>query len=280
MNNSKTSPFTSLSLKIVGIILIISALIDYVALAIPFDALNPNVGVQWQIDYIGGIVDRGIIPLIGIILLLLAYWIDCNAVDSPKKSSLPDLRLPIFLLASVFGLIFLLFAPLYWSNLNKAEDNLIARIEQRATQQEEGLQRRYELLVDVSKDPQALERLKESITRIDGILESGTFQGRALSSTQRRQLEQDKTRRKNVFDLANDSERLDKAIKETQQQIRSGEQERKQRAKTLVLKQGFRVSLSSALLAIGYSIIGFLGLAGFKNMVPRQPSRSKASQKK
>lgn len=52
------SPFTALALKTVGLILIVSALLDYVILAIPFNPLQR----EWQLSFTTQIVDRGVIP--------------------------------------------------------------------------------------------------------------------------------------------------------------------------------------------------------------------------
>jgi hypothetical protein len=55
------SPFTALALKVVGLIMIVSSLVDYIFLAIPL-----NAGQRaWQLAYVGQLVDRGILPMVG-----------------------------------------------------------------------------------------------------------------------------------------------------------------------------------------------------------------------
>ena len=81
MNTSTISPFTSLALKLIGVILILSSLLDYITLAIPFQPLN----AEWQIGFTGQIVDRGIVPMVGIAFLLVGYWIDTSVGGTGKK---------------------------------------------------------------------------------------------------------------------------------------------------------------------------------------------------
>ena len=70
-----SSAVASLTMKVVGLLLIVSSLLDYVILAIPLQLLNR----QWQLGYTTQLVDRGVIPLMGVALLLLGFWIESNS---------------------------------------------------------------------------------------------------------------------------------------------------------------------------------------------------------
>ena len=176
MNN-----FTSLCLKVVGVILIVSALIDYIILAIPFQPLE----ARWQIAYIGTVVDRGIIPMVGIAFLLSGYWID--SVISKKTAGL-DLKFPVFIFSSVIGLIFLLFVPLYLNNLRTISTDALAQISEGAAQVENRLQTEFDQLSALLQNQEQLQQLDQRIAQLDRAIETGQFQGQTLNAQQRQQL--------------------------------------------------------------------------------------------
>ena len=97
-----TSAFISLSLKLLGGILLISSLIDYLFLLIPLELQDQN----WQINLTNSLVDRGIVPLIAIALLLIAWWIN----DNNNEKSGTNIRLPVFIISSILGLLFLILS--------------------------------------------------------------------------------------------------------------------------------------------------------------------------
>jgi hypothetical protein len=61
------SAYTSLVLKLSGVIFIVSALFDFISFAIPLQWQD----VQWQIRFVTAIVDRGIVPMLGMMLILV-----------------------------------------------------------------------------------------------------------------------------------------------------------------------------------------------------------------
>ena len=250
MNN-----FTSLCLKVVGVILIVSALIDYIVLAIPFQPLEAS----WQIAYIGTVVDRGIIPMVGIAFLLSGYWVD--SVVSKKNAGL-DLKLPVFIFSTVLGLVFLLFVPLYLNNLRTISNNALEQITERAAQVENRLQTEFDQLNALLQNQEQLQQLDQRIAQIDRAIQTGQFQGQTLNAQQKQQLEQQKQRLENISQLRDQPEKLEERLSELQNQLRSRQQERENRAKTETFKRGVRIGLSSLMLAGGYSIIGWLGLKG------------------
>jgi hypothetical protein len=258
MNNTSTSQFTSLCLKIVGLILIISALLDYLTLAIPFQPLDS----QWQISFTGQIVDRGIVPMVGISFILVAAWIDATLTNTPKKSGF-DVRLPVFILASILGLLFLLLVPLHLNNLRLASDNAINQIQQGADQAETRIKEQYDQLNVLAQDPQRLQQLEAQLKEIDQAIGSGKFQGQTLNPEQLQRLQETQQQLQNFRELAKNPEALETRLSELQTQLRDQKLEREGRAKTEAIKQGLRTGLSSLMLAIGYIVIGWLGLKGF-----------------
>ena len=76
VTNPTKSPLAAIALKLVGLVTIISALLDYLILVIPPDFANP----QWQLATTTQLVDRGIVPLVGIALILTGF-LDLIAVS-------------------------------------------------------------------------------------------------------------------------------------------------------------------------------------------------------
>ncbi|MGB7488120.1 MAG: HpsJ family protein, partial [Phormidesmis sp.] len=78
------SPLAAISLKLVGAITIAAAMVDFLTLLLP-----PEFGNRaWQLATVTSLVDRGIVPLVGIALLFTGYWIDTSIGKSARRSSL------------------------------------------------------------------------------------------------------------------------------------------------------------------------------------------------
>ncbi|MGK7873771.1 MAG: HpsJ family protein [Xenococcaceae cyanobacterium] len=275
MNSSAMSSFTSLSLKLLGVIIIISSLLDFIVIPIPYQPLD----AQWQIRFTVQIVERGIVPMVGMAFLLVGYWIDSNVGSggAAQKPSFLNLRLPMFVLASFLGLIFLLLVPLHLNNLRVASTNALEQIEQRANQEENAIQAFLDQLDTLSQDPQ---RLNQAIQQRNQIIESGQSQGRQLNAQQLQIFRQQRDQLEQLRDLAKKPEELEARLDELQNQLQTRQRdqklERENLAKTQALKQGLRIGLSSLMLAIGYITIGWLGL---KEMGGSQTSGRRASMR-
>lgn len=243
-SSSLYSPFTALTLKIVGVIMIVSSLLDYIILAIPFRALER----EWQIGFTSQMVDRGIIPLVGVAFLVAGYWIgNSDSTSSAPKSSVQDLRFWAFLLSSLLGLIFLLLVPLHFNNIRMQSGQALEQIGQKAQVAEGQLDAQRKQVDEIVKNPQRLSELDRAIA-------SGQVQGEQLARLQ--QLKQQ------LQTFQQDPKALEKQVNVARTQIRDGRLKAEQQAKTEALKLGLRTGLSSLLLAIGYSVIGWTGLRG------------------
>ncbi|HEY9864462.1 MAG TPA: HpsJ family protein, partial [Candidatus Obscuribacterales bacterium] len=74
------STATSLILKLVGVILIFSSLVDFLVILIPPNFLNRG----WQISVTSDLVDRGIVPMVGMALVFIAFWMDAATEGNVK----------------------------------------------------------------------------------------------------------------------------------------------------------------------------------------------------
>ena len=124
------TPFnTSFLLKFIGIICILSFFIDFLFLLLPLQLTDK----LWQINLSRTLVERGIGPLLGLGAILTAYWFD-KANEVRRSSS--QLKLAIFIISGLLGLIFLLIFPLHLSNVNQVKNQALTRINQEAEQLE------------------------------------------------------------------------------------------------------------------------------------------------
>lgn len=266
-----TSTFTALSLKLIGAIFILSSLIDYISLAIPFNWQERS----WQIGLVTSLVDRGIVPMVGMALVLIGYWIEASSGVPPRKSSGFDLRLPTFILASLLALLFLLLVPLHVSNLNQAKTTALEQIEKGAGQGQQQIQGFLAQLNTLSQNPQLLN---QQIAQRNQVIETGQFQGRQVTAEELENLRQQRDQLQQLRDLAKTPEEFKKRVNDIKNQLETRLLEQRSRAenqaKIQALKQGLRIGLSSLMLAIGYAVIGWFGLRGMGGSASSRPKTS------
>ncbi|NEO52852.1 MAG: hypothetical protein F6K54_07005 [Okeania sp. SIO3B5] len=259
-NIRQYSSIAARTLTIVGIIMILSSLLDFVVLSIPF-----NIGSRpWQIGLVTQLVDRGIIPMVGMALLFTGYWVSSNSgLQDNSKSSILDLRFWGLLLASLLGLIYLLMFPLHLNNTLLARTEAIERINQQASQAETQLEARVSTSEFQNQIQQRQSQLKNQFSTLLG---DETRLNEALEN------EQLSEQVKNLLAQSKDNPQvLDEFLNRQAQQlptqlltrIRTRKQELEEQAKTNSFKSMLRTGLSSLLLAVGYIMIGWTGL---KNM--------------
>jgi ABC-type multidrug transport system fused ATPase/permease subunit len=251
------STFTSLALKLSGLVFVISFLLDAFILPIPYQFNNP----QWQIGFVTTFVDRGVVPLVGIALILLGYWIEGSARDAAPKKSKFDIRWPIFILSTILGLVFLLIIPVHVSNINQIKNNTLTQIEQGAGQGEQQIQAALARLNTLSQNPQVLN---QQIAQLTQVIESGQFQGQQLSAQQLQEIRQQRDQLTNIRDLAKNPKEYKQGIEQYKNRLQTTLQDRRKQfesqANQEAQKQWFRIGLQSMLLSIAYSFIGWLGI--------------------
>ncbi len=250
--------FTALGIKLVGTIFFISSLVDFIFLAIPLELGNRN----WQINFTNSIVDRGVVPLLGIILLILGWWMTDNTINAGKPKTI--FRLPVFILSSILGLLFLLLVPLHLSNVSNVSSQLIAQIDQRAGEQEVEIQAFIEQLDGISRNPQ---QIQQEINQRNQIIDNdGVIQGRRLSPQELQSITAQRDQLQQLLDLSQNPQELEERLGDTrnrlQTELRNLQRQEKQRAQTEALKVTLRTGISSFILSIGYIVLGWLGLKG------------------
>lgn len=250
VNSPFMSPLAAIALKLVGIVTIASALLDYLILLIPPNLTNP----QWQLATISQIVDRGIVPLVGIALLLTGFWID-NSVGRPARSRslATDLRFWACLLGSILGLVYLILTVLHINSVRITSQQALTQVGNEANQATTQLEQRIS------------SELSQQQTQLGALLQDDALLQQAIQSGQ---LPQDIQQYQDDPEGLNQflQQRADQARTQLQTEIGTRRQQAEQRVRTEAWKSGLRISFSSLFLAIGYSIIGWTGLRRLMNL--------------
>ncbi len=249
------SPLAATSLKLVGGITIAASMIDFLTLLFPPEFSNR----AWQLATTTNLVDRGIVPLVGIALLFTGYWIDSNLGKVPRRGNLAlDIRFWTCLLSCLLGLVFLFTAVLHPNNVRIQSREALTQVEAEAEQANSQLDQR--LSADLAQRRAQIDTLLQDEVQLQAAIASGN-----LDAAQQAQIEQFRS------DPAALQAFLDSQVGEakTQLQTRIGEQKKDatQRLKTEATKATIRITLSSLLLAIGYTYIGWQGLRRLLSMV-------------
>lgn len=258
-NNIIFSSLASRTLKIVGVILILAFLLDFIILLFPFRAQDKS----WQINFATQIIDRGTIPMVGTALLLTGYWIEniINDAANTRQSGV-NLRFLLLILASLLGLLFLLLSPLHINNILQARSEAIARIDEEVKQAESQLQ------------TQITTQRTQISTQVTALLQNEQQLNAALQSPQvpeqfkniLRQAQQNPQALDQIIDQQLNADTLRNQALE---QIQTRRREVEERAQEQV-QSGIGSGIRSLLLSIGYILIGWTGLRNINTLPPER----------
>ncbi|NEQ73636.1 MAG: hypothetical protein F6K23_11540 [Okeania sp. SIO2C9] len=259
-NIRQYSSIAARTLTVVGIIMILSSLLDFVVLSIPFNISSR----AWQIGLVTQLVDRGIIPMVGMALLFTGYWVNSNSgLQDNSTSSILDLRFWGLLLASLLGLIYLLLFPLHLNNTRLARAEAIERINQQANTAETQLEARVSTSEFQNQIQQRQSQLKNQFSTLlgDETRLNEALENEQLSEQVKSLLEQSKENPQIIDEFLN--RQAQQLPAQLLTRIRTRKQELEEQANSNSFKSSVRTGFSSLLLAVGYIMIGWTGL---KNM--------------
>ncbi|MDJ0736142.1 MAG: HpsJ family protein [Nostocaceae cyanobacterium] len=265
MVNRFTDENAARTLKVVGIVLILSFLLDFLILLFPFKPTDRG----WQISLATALVDRGIVPMVGLGILFAGHWIG-TTTDSERSQTL-DLRFPALILSSILGLIFLLIFPLHLNNVNQAKNQRVEKIAQDAQQAENQLKTQLSQVQAQLNSEQAKARIEEQKKQLKAqfteLVKDEQRYKQALENPQLPEAQKELLRK-----FKKNPQELDKFIAQQSDpqiianqrlaQIRVRKEELQETTQQEALKSGLRIGISSLLLSIGYIIIGWTGLKG------------------
>ncbi|KAB8331876.1 hypothetical protein SD80_020310 [Scytonema tolypothrichoides VB-61278] len=264
MNNRFAAAIAARTLKVIGIILILSFLIDFVIISLDFSPTDKLLQLRWA----ASLVDRGVVPLVGLGMLFTGYWID--SFDDGTQPVSIDLKMPALVISSILGLLFLIIAPVHAMNI---------------------IHQRTQAVDQITKNAQLAEnQLNTQLNQVQAQLgndqvKAAVEKQKAQVKTQYTELVQDEQRYKQALNNPN----IPQATKDLLQKFKANPQEldkfiaqqsdpkqlatqrlgqiRAQRDELIKQaednwKPGLRIVIGSLLLSIAYIIIGWSGLKG------------------
>ncbi|MGJ3245464.1 MAG: hormogonium polysaccharide biosynthesis protein HpsJ [Elainellaceae cyanobacterium] len=246
------SPLVSRAFKAVGIIMILASLLDIIILPIPFQFQNR----EWLELFATQVVERGIVPMVGLALLFAGYWVEgiSTGASSDSRLSWKSLKLWALLLSCLFALFYLMVLVLHVNNEFALRTQRLEEIQQQASQAETQLETQIE--TQVGQQRQRIGELLDNEALLDQVIEQGAV------SEQEAQLLQQFRNNPDSFDvyLQGLQQQAETALNERQTELGMRREEAITEVKTNTLKSAIRIGLSSLLLAIGYIVIGWSGL--------------------
>jgi hypothetical protein len=236
---------TSLALKTTGLVLIISTFVDLIFGIMPYRFSDD----MWWAAATAVMVKSGLLSLMGIILWVLADWIETVSKDSAGASKSGIGKLIIFTYSLVFGVIFLIITPFQAIVSNNYRDKIISTTAKELADTEAN-----------AKSQTSTESLKKKIAELDTLIKDKKNESRvAQLQAQKSQLEQ----------FANNPSGLTQQVEKELAPLRAKKKAIDEQATADLWRGsektgGIRTSLSSLLLAASYGLIGLMGLRGRK----------------
>ncbi|MEY2914872.1 MAG: hypothetical protein RLZZ184_4181 [Cyanobacteriota bacterium] len=264
--STNTSSHTSFSLKLIGVICILSFIIRVLFLLLPLQIPDK----LWQINLYRSLIEHGIIPLLGLGAIVTAFYLD-RTRERSYSSSL-SLKLPTFILSSLLGLMFLLIFPLYLGNVNQIKEQGLAQINQEAEQLENQVKSQLAQIqnqlgndqIKASVEKQSAALKEQLRTQLNESVKDEQKYTQALSNNQLPEAQKDllKQYKTNLNSLDNfiaqqtDPQQL---ANRRIDQIQTQRQQKLKKTQVDAWKE-LPTGINGLLLSIGYTVIGWRGL--------------------
>ena len=241
------SPLASRALLVAGLVLILSALVDYFVLLVPPDFSNR----AQQVNLASQFVDRGIVPLVGVTFLLLGGWIQTEVEGGRKGGASNAARLGSMGLSALLSLIFLLIVPLHFNNVRVQKNTSLEGVNEQATRAEGELNQAVEN--QLQQERNRIQALLQNEKLLQEAIAGGQLQGEQVALLQQFQAKPDSVEAYLQEEAKKETERLTTEIANRKEQdtkdVNRG-----------AWKASSRTVLSSLLLAIGYGLLSWVGL--------------------
>jgi hypothetical protein len=266
MVNRVSTSNISLCLKLIGTICILSFAIDFIFLLFPFQPTDK----LWQINLAKNLVDRGILPMLGLGLMLGSYWFD--SASDPNRSSSSNLKLPIFIISTLLGLIFFVIFPIHLNNVNQVKIQALQGYNRESEQLELQVKNQLQQIqtqltnqqVKANLDKQRLALKEQLSAQLNELIQDDQKYNQALNSSQlpeiqKNLLKQYKANPKALDNFIAQQTNPQQLAEQRIVQIRTDKEQRLKKTQEDASKE-LRTGIMSLLLSIGYTVIGWTGL--------------------
>lgn len=251
LNSRQLSPLLAIACRSTGAIMIVATIVSMIIFPWPYDFQNR----EWLLfQFVTPIVDRGIIALLGIVLILGSCWIDSITRDtqsnSAKKSPLPLLS---FSISGVFALLFGILLILHLWNLFQWRAEQIDLAATEAAEQIAEAEAQLNQRVDQLKDEIGI--LWENTGLRQNAIEQGQVPNEIVALLE--QLDNDpeyfNTFEENINnDLSENQQRIEQEMGLRRQEFQKNVADR-------ALKSGLMTGIDSLLLIIGFGLVAVTG---------------------
>lgn len=228
------APTAAQVLKLVGAIIILTYIIDFLVLLIAPQFSD----LQWQLSTMTQLIDRGILPLIGFALIYAGFWVQTSAgaisALGGNHAAWQDSRFWTFVFASLLGLLFILLIPLHFSATGQLSQQALERVNQQIAQAE----------VQLDQDKRQLQEIANS-GQLDQLLSSNQLPAEQLALLQQ---------------VKQDPQAIEKRVAARQQEIQQQKTQLTKQTNQEALLTRLRSEIRSFFLAIGFITVGWSGL--------------------
>jgi hypothetical protein len=247
-----SAPFV---LKVVGYVLLLFALTDYVILLSPMKWSDSD----WFANFLSQFVDRGTTPLIGIAMVYVSSFLDSGSLRAEGRSPFGTGRFFVMLLSGILGLLFLVTVPLQYVKTGESVQRVTEQFNKQEKAVEDQVQQR---LTDLREQVKDKGKLDLELKQVDQIIATGQANGQPVNPNQ---MEFIKKSQKDLQKLKEDPKHLEVMAKEASapelQKIREAKQKAEEQVRPQANRAIIKTGLSSLLLSIAFSLISWLGLA-------------------
>ena len=238
MKSPAKSSFVQQGAGVLGIIGILLILTYVLFLGIGLIDANVNArfeDLSWQQSFLSELAQRGITPLLGLAFIFIGTLLTYGSSAEPNQGSLvKDGRFWMFVASSLLGLLYLIIIPLHLSTTGQILSNANTQREQGLTQIDQIVQTRL----------QELKTIKDS-GEIDKLIAN-----EQLPPAQKELLNRYKQ----------DSASVEKQLQDEAEQERTKREDELSNIKTNITLARVQTNLRSALLAVAYTVLGWVGL--------------------
>lgn len=243
LNSRQLSPLLAIACRATGAIMIVATVFSMLVLPWPYQFQDR----EWLLfRFVTPLVDRGIIALLGIVLILGSCWIDSitrdNQSGTAKSSPLPLLS---FSLSAIFSGCFALLLILHLWNLFQWRSEEINSVAEQAAQAES------QLTQQVDQQQELIGTLLENTGLREDAIARGQIPGEVVALLE--QLDN------NPDNFSTFEQEVQDGLTERQQEIGIRRQELQKEVAGRALKSGLMTGVDSLLLTIGFGLIAGTG---------------------
>ena len=224
--------------------MIVATVISMIVLPRPYQFQDR----EWLLfRFVTPIVDRGIIALLGIVLILGSCWIDSITREKqPNTANTSSLPLPLFRVSGGFAALFSILLILHLWNVFQWRTEQINSIAEQAAAAE------TQLTQDVDQQKELINTLLENTGLRQDAIAQGQIPNEVIALLE--QLDN------NPENLSTFEDRIKEGLSDRQQEIGLRREELQKEVANRALKSGLMTGVDSLLLSIGFGIIAGTGL--------------------